>query len=104
MQAEALEDSEVEKVKKTYSKPQIAIENYYLSEMISGCGFQAVFSTSKGCGNNLDPSIDANLDYWNMIGIFNQAGANCDATPDDIPDSDLGFCYHTSTSNSVFGS
>ena len=103
MQAEALEDSEVEKVKKTYSKPQIAIENYYLSEMISGCTFQAVFSTNSGCGNNLDPSIDALLDKWKQLGVFNQAG-NCTLPADDIPDSDLGFCYHTSTSNNVFGS
>lgn len=93
-------------MKKTYSKPQIAVENYYLSETISaGCSNTVSFTTISNCQNNFDPAVEADFNQQTMIGLFaSTSGLNaCFAVPTD--DSKFtATCYFTSTGNNVFAS
>lgn len=89
------------KMKKKYIKPQIAVENYYLSEMISGCGTQVTMTTISNCANNYDPN--GVLADFEFMGVFT-ADKNCNEIAVDGQQFDNQTCYHTSTGVSVFGS
>lgn len=86
-------------MKKRYIKPQIAVENFYLAEMISGCEYEVTLTTTANCANNYDydSSID---DAANMMGVFT-SGCTIVATEGMSIGS---TCYHTSVGISVFGS
>lgn len=88
-------------MKKRYIKPQIAVENFYLAEMISGCEYEVTLTTTANCANNYDydSSID---DAVNIMGVFT-APPNCTIIATE--GTQIGSsCYHTSVGISVFGS
>lgn len=91
-------------MKKVYRKPEIAIENFLLSERIAACDTTTVtYTTTAKCANNADIVDELNR----LLGIFSNS-ANCTDIPDSGVDLDFGgglkVCVHQSTSNSVFGS
>lgn len=87
-------------MKKKYIKPQIAVENYYLSEMISGCDTTVTLTTVSNCSNNYDP--DGAMSDLEFMGVF-ASSATCTQVATD--GMQIGqSCYHTSTGVSVFGS
>ena len=81
-------------MKNAYTKPEIAVENFMLSEYIASC--------DPSFGNNMDVSIE---DWINGFGLFTSDG-ECSMIVPPGQDIDLGgikICYHTS-SNVVFSS
>ena len=87
-------------MKRKYIKPQIAVENYYLSEMISGCATTVTLTTVSNCSNNYDP--DGMMSDLESMGVFT-AARNCLIVATD--GQQIGSsCYHSSTGVNVFGS
>lgn len=87
-------------MKKLYIKPQVAIENFILSENIASCAEKISFTTSAGCGNNANWVEELNKSF----GYFGDStGLNCSSSLDS-GFSWNGSCYHTSTGSSVFSS
>ncbi len=88
-------------MKKRYTKPQIAVENFYLAEMISGCEELTVtFTTTANCSNNYD--YDSSIDDAMSMGVFT-AAQSCMIVATE--GTQIGStCYHTSVGVNVFGS
>lgn len=87
-------------MKREYIKPQIAVENYYLSDMISGCDTTVTLTTTANCANNYDP--DGAMDDLASMGVFT-ASSSCSIVATD--GMQIGSsCYHASTGVNVFGS
>lgn len=87
-------------MKKRYVKPQIAVENFYLAEMISGCDTTVTFTTTGSCANNYD--YDSSIDDAASMGVFT-ASESCMIVA--TAGTQIGSsCYHTSVGVSVFGS
>ncbi len=88
-------------MKKRYVKPQIAVENFYLAEMISGCSDLSVtFTTTGNCANHYD--ADSSIDDAVSMGVFT-ASQSCMLVATE--GMQIGStCYHSSTGVGVFGS
>lgn len=91
-------------MKKVYTKPEIAVENFFLSERIASCaGTTVTYVTTASCANNAD-IVD---ELHRLLGIFADS-SNCSEIPESGVDIDFGgglkVCLHQSTSNAVFGS
>lgn len=94
-------------MKKIYTKPMVAIENFTLTERIASCdAAQVVFDTGSGCGNNISTDWEIWVQIANQREGWFSAGPVCKVIPDigsSFGEDDLKLCYHTSN-NSVFGS
>ena len=87
-------------MKKRYVKPQIAVENFYLAEMISGCDITVTFTTTGSCANNYD--YDSSLDDAVSMGVFT-ASESCMIVATE--GTQIGStCYHTSVGVNSFSS
>lgn len=84
---------------KKYSKPQITIENFLLTENIASCG-TAVFDTvNGGCQNNFDV-----LDQLKDSGVFTTGCKFVAKDGEQWEYNNEKLCLHTSTGTSVFSS
>lgn len=89
-------------MKKLYSKPQIFIEEFTVSQSVaSGCTAKAGFYMDK-CGiGSYDPEFPED-----SVVIFNTGAGKRDCTvPDDNGEDNNGICYHIPNGvNKYFGS
>ena len=87
-------------MKKLYVKPQVAIEDFILSENIASCTEKINLTTSQGCGNNANWAEEVNKSF----GYFGDGtGLSCNSGLTE-GFSWNGSCYHTSTGIKVFSS
>lgn len=91
-------------MKKVYSKPCIAVENFVLQDSIAAsCSTTINIGTQLNCGDttiegNIDPSLAAQIMGLVNMGYFTAALCQY-AYSGDEPDSSDTICYFTSTNN-----
>lgn len=96
-------------MKKPYTKPEVAIENFTLTERIASCdNATIVFDTLQGCQSNV--SFSDLVDGWRFLEDRPHAFWADYGCTDIVNDEEVDFgggnkfCYHTSTGIQVFSS
>lgn len=94
-------------MKKIYTKPTMAMENFTLTERIAACDDAKAFNTADTCQVNAD--MDDLFDMWRFLLGEDKAfwpGYECEEVIVQGPSYGDGtkLCYHTSLGTQVFAS